>query len=124
MEKILVDTCIFIDIFRGDDSLLKCLKSIDTVINPIIYMELLQGSKDKTELSKIDKFLKYFELKPIDEATSLKSIELIKFFSKSHNLLIPDAIIAATSIISGYYLFTFNKKDFDFIPNINFFIPA
>ena len=124
MEKILIDTCIFIDIFRGDKDLLEYLKTLKVVISPIVYMELLQGTKDKMELNKIDKFLKQFELKQIDESISVKSIEMIRLYSKSHNLGIPDAIIASTSIIVKFPLFTFNSKDFKFIPEIKFFTPS
>jgi len=33
---------------------------------------------------------------------------------------VPDCLIAATSIITGYPLLTYNKKDFDFIEGIHF----
>ena len=43
---------------------------------------------------------------------------LIEQFAKSHGLLIPDAIIAATAIIHEIPLYTENIKDFKFIPNL------
>jgi len=52
---------------------------------------------------------------------SLKSIELIKSYTKSHNLRIPDAIIAATAISLDYPLFTFNVNDFKFIPTMKLY---
>ncbi len=36
----------------------------------------------------------------------------------SHGLLIPDAIIEATAIIHQIPLFTYNLKDFRFMPDI------
>ena len=123
MEKILVDSCIFIDIFRGDQKLYKLVKSLNVVINPIIYMELLQGAKNKQEQIQINNFLNYFDYIPLNEAISSKSIELIKLYSNSHNLLIPDAMIAATSLLNGFPLFTFNLKDFRYIPELTFYNP-
>ena len=46
---------------------------------------------------------------------------LMENYYLSHGLKIPDAIIAATSRYHGVSLFTFNKKDFRFIPDIKFF---
>lgn len=123
MEKILVDSCIFIDIFRGDQKLYKLVKSLNVVINPIVYMELLQGAKNKQEQIQINNFLNYFDYIPLNEAISSKSIELIKLYSNSHNLLIPDAMIAATSLLNGLPLFTFNLKDFRYIPELTFYNP-
>jgi predicted nucleic acid-binding protein len=39
-------------------------------------------------------------------------------YSKSHGLAIPDAIIAATSLVCNINLFTLNVKDFTFIKGI------
>ena len=36
----------------------------------------------------------------------------------SHGLQIPDAIIAATSIVYQIPLYTYNLKDFNFIPEL------
>ncbi|MBC8385887.1 MAG: PIN domain-containing protein [Candidatus Cloacimonetes bacterium] len=86
-------------------------------------MELLQGAKNKQEQIQINNFLNYFDYTPLNEAISSKSIELIKLYSNSHNLLIPDAMIAATSLLNGLPLFTFNLKDFRYIPELTFYNP-
>ncbi len=36
----------------------------------------------------------------------------------SHNLALPDAVIGATAIFYQMPLFTYNRKDFKFLPNI------
>ena len=53
--------------------------------------------------------------------TSRLAIELIEQFRLSHGLLIPDAIIAATAISFNLKLFTYNRKDFFFIPGIRLY---
>jgi predicted nucleic acid-binding protein len=40
---------------------------------------------------------------------------------RGHGLLIPDAIIAATAISFNLKLFTYNTKDFIFIPGIRLY---
>jgi len=118
MEKVLVDTCIFIDIFRGNKQLHQELLKIEIFLSSIVYMELIQGSRDKVELEKINKFLKKFKIISISRKISKKSMELMKKYSLSHGLLIPDAIIAASAIIKKLPLWTFNQKDFKFIDNL------
>jgi predicted nucleic acid-binding protein len=123
MEKILADACIFIDIFRGNYKLYLELMENEVVINSIIYMELIRGARDKNELKKIDKYLKGFEMIFIDEKISQEAMMLMKTYSLSHGLLIPDALIAATVISRHISLWSFNKKDFLFIEKINLFHP-
>jgi len=121
MEKVLVDSCIFIDIFRGNADLYGDLFKQKVFLNSIVYMELIQGSRDKIELEKIDKFLKDFKLLPITQKISEKSMELMKMYSISHGLLIPDALIAATAITQNLPLWTLNQKDFKFIRDLVLF---
>jgi predicted nucleic acid-binding protein len=45
-------------------------------------------------------------------------VELIKTYSKSHNLNLPDALIAATAIIKQMPLITLNLKDFKYIDEL------
>ena len=54
----------------------------------------------------------------IDEDISEKAVELITLYAKSHGLLIPDALIAATALVLGLPLFTRNISDFKYIPGI------
>ncbi len=121
MEKVLVDSCILIDIFRGNKNLYQELLTLKIFISSIVYMELIQGSRDKIELIKIDEFLKKFQIIPLNQAISEVSMELMKKCSISHGLLIPDALIAATAITKKLPLWTFNQKDFKFIGNLVLF---
>ena len=121
MEKILVDSCIFIDIFRGNNQLYRELRSQRVFLNSIVYMELIQGARDKSELEKIGNFLKDFNILPITEKISNRAMELMKLYSISHGLLIPDALIAATAITKNLPLWTLNRKDFRFIDRLILF---
>ena len=121
MEKILVDSCIFIDIFRGNRQLYQDLLKQKVFLNSIVYMELIQGSRDKIELKRINRFLKDFKILPITQKISKKSMELMKTYSNSHGLLIPDALIAATALIKNLPLWTFNRRDFQFIDRLILF---
>jgi predicted nucleic acid-binding protein len=51
----------------------------------------------------------------------MTAIELIKTYRLSHGLAIPDALIAATAIITELELFTYNQRDFRFISGLKLF---
>jgi len=54
----------------------------------------------------------------IDTEISRFAAILIGNFKLSNGLQIPDAIIGATAVIHQIPFFTYNIKDFDFIPGI------
>ncbi len=62
--------------------------------------------------------LRYYDFIDIDTATSRLATDLIEKFKLSHNIQIPDAIIGATAVVHQIPFYTYNTKDFDFIPGI------
>ncbi|MEA5139670.1 type II toxin-antitoxin system VapC family toxin [Arcicella rigui] len=121
---VLCDTNIFISAFNGRQDTISELDKIgfdDIVISSITLMELYQGMRNKTELAQMKKKMKYFDVIDIDAETSKLATDLIENFKLSHGLLIPDAIIGATSVIHRIPLFTYNLKDFSFIPNLDLY---
>ena len=51
------------------------------------------------------------------------AVDLVKQYCLSHKLKLPDAQIAATALLYNAELFTLNRKDFVFIPNLKFHEP-
>ena len=123
MEQVLVDTSILIDILRGRrDSILKGKDdNTDFAISVVTYMELLQGSRDKDEATKIEKIREVCRLIHLDLQISEQSLSLIKKYSLSHRLQIPDALIAATALMLNIPLLTLNKKDFHYISGLQLY---
>jgi len=78
-------------------------------------MELYYGALNKLELQRIRKYLGSFRIVHISVAISETAATLITQYAKSHNLQIPDALIAATALESQGELFTLNTRDFKFI---------
>ncbi|MDP3644906.1 MAG: type II toxin-antitoxin system VapC family toxin [Bacteroidota bacterium] len=123
-ELILCDTNIFISWFRGDLETRTRLQLIGLeyiLIPSVTVMELVQGTRNKKELIQLKKKLKAYHIIHFNEITSRLAIELIERHRLSHGLLIPDAIIAATAITFNLKLFTYNLKDFKFIPGIQIY---
>ena len=118
---VLCDTNIFISAFNGRQDTIDQLDRIgleEIVLSSVTVMELLQGMGNKEELAQMKKKIKYFDVVQIDEAISLKATEFIEIYKLSHGLSIPDAIIGATAIVHQIPLYTYNIRDFDFLPGI------
>jgi tRNA(fMet)-specific endonuclease VapC len=118
MIEYLIDTNIFIAILKGDAKLKLFVESLACALDTTVYTELIQGSKNKSEVQKIEKYLTRFELIHFDKNISQRTLELIRTYSKSHNLMFGGAVIAATCLENDLILLTYNVKDFRFIKNL------
>jgi len=123
MSVFLPDTNVLSKIFKGDLLVTQYVENLDAVIDATIYIECLQGSKANHEKRVIEKYLTRFPLLPITSATSLKAIELIRTYSNSHGLLLPDALIAATALENDLTIVTYNADDFKFLQNLKWLKP-
>jgi predicted nucleic acid-binding protein len=122
--KVFLDTCILIDILRGNRKIASIIaKDNKYVINSIVFMEIIRGARDKKELIQLQKFLSIFEIIEIDQQISSTARNLIIRYSLGFGLEIADALIASTCIVHNLKLWTFNKKDFLFIENLQLFEP-
>jgi len=126
---VICDTDVLIDYFdanqlRHNDTKIIIEETISLnqiAISAITKMELLFGATNKTEFNQIDKLTKRFGLLLINDEITGKALELMKTYRLSHGLAIPDAIIAATVIITKLELFTYNQRDFRFITGLKLF---
>ena len=123
MEKdfIMCDTNIFINWFNNDKNTIDKLNHIGLdkiAVSVITVMELIQGVDNKEQLQQLKKKIKHYAIVDFTKEVSELSLQLMANYKLSHNLQIPDAIIAATSVIYKIPLFTYNLKDFKYIPEI------
>jgi predicted nucleic acid-binding protein len=119
---VLCDTNILINYFNGNVETSEKLEQIgfeNVLLSSVTVMELIQGMTTKLELNQMKKILKYYDVLHFDQEISEKAILLIENYKLSHNLQIPDAIIGATALIHNVPLFTYNLKDFHFMPNLS-----
>ena len=122
--KYLLDTCILIDFLRGDPSVYDLLvpnKEIELSMSTVTMMELILGAFNKREVSYIQQAFKNINIVYINQEISKMAEDLIFSYSKSHNLQIDDAFIAATAIKTNRILITHNISDFTFIPDIQLY---
>lgn len=124
MSQFLPDTNVFSKIFGNNLLVKQFVESLDAAIDATIYIECLQGSKSNREKRVIEKYLMRFPLLPITSASSIRAIELIRNYSNSHGLMLPDALIAATALENDLAVVTYNIDDFKFIQGLKYLEPA
>jgi len=120
----LLDTCILIDFLRGEQNVYDLLVSNSKVklsMSTITMMELMIGALNKREANYIQKAFEKIDIIYIDTDISKMAEEFIIKYSKSHNLQIDDALIAATSVKMDVELITYNVSDFTFIPHLKLY---
>ena len=117
---ILLDTNILIEILKDNSQTQKKIASLQAPfsISSITAMELIYGARNKQEVQKLQQFIQLFNQIHLNESISARALQLITDYAKSHMLDIRDALIAASAIEYHASLFTYNRKDFRFIPRL------
>ena len=121
---IIVDSCVLIKAFRKDAIAINDLKEIAdcTAYSVITQLELLIGANTPQKKEAVNKVFESYYGIPLNPSISVKAIEIMRKYVNGQRIVsVPDCLIAATSITTGYPLLTYNKKDFDFIEGINFY---
>ena len=121
---VLCDTNILFHLLNGNEQVKKNLEKIgieNIAFSIITYAEAFAGSS-KVEAKSLKSFFTKHQLFHITEDASKIFNGLILSNLNRHSKWIPDALIAATAVSNQIEVFTLNRKDFDFIPNL-FIIP-
>ena len=120
MAVICLDTNILIEITKDNKETISNINKISEplCISSITVMEMLCGSRNKQEANTLKVFMEQFNIININEKASLLATNLIATYAKSHHLDIPDALIAASCIESNTMLWTYNLKDFRYLPKL------
>ena len=121
---VLCDTNILIELSKNNPNIsaeLRNIGNLNILISSVSAGEFIYGALNKAELVKIKKALNAVQVLHINEVVSEKALELLENYSLSHNLTVPDALIAATSLIHDLELYTLNIKDFKFIKGLELY---
>lgn len=119
-EILLVDTDVLIDYLRDKAEAISYLESRSEplLISVITVAELYAGVRDGAERTKLDEFVRAFEIVPVDREISVKGGLYRRDYVKSHNVGLADALIAATAEIHRARLVTLNVKHFPMLANV------
>ena len=116
-----IDTDVLIWYMRGNDNALQLIEnSDDFLISVVTYMELVQGMRNKNELSTLRRALHAWNanILYISEEISAKAMFTVEQYFLSHAIQLADALIGATAIDYGLPLLTGNDKHYKVIKGI------
>jgi predicted nucleic acid-binding protein len=111
---LLLDTCILVDLLRGNQVAASAVAAFDERPNvcAVSALELLAGARSQREETKIENVLATFSSVGIDDLMFRRAGRILYHYRKSHNLDFADALIAAVAEHSGLTLVTLNLKHF------------
>ncbi len=121
---IIVDSCVLIKAFRKDVIAINDLNEImnKTAYSVITQLELMIGANTPLKKEAMIKIFEAYYGIPLNSEISSKAVQIMyDYVSGQKSISVPDCLIAATALTTGYPLLTYNKKDFEFIEGINFY---
>ncbi len=119
----LLDTTVLIDLTKGSDDAIDFIdwqrkQGAVLCVSVISAMGLIVGCRNKREAEHARGLLDAFAMLHISPGISELAFEWLSDYSKSHGLLIPDALIGATAFHNDLVLKSDNLKDFRFLPGL------
>jgi predicted nucleic acid-binding protein len=121
---ILIDTNIFIEIYRDNIAIATIVDNIPEIaVCDVVRAELFYGARDKHDLQEIVTDLEGLSVLSLSQQISEMAVNFVKTYCLSHKLEFADALIASTAIFHNVELYTLNRKDFVFIPNLKLYEP-
>jgi tRNA(fMet)-specific endonuclease VapC len=123
---ILCDTNILIEFYKNNAPITAVLRAIgpeNLAISAVTAAELYYGALNQQELRQIKAHLGLLNTYHITLPISNRFLALMEAYVLSHKLSLPDALIAATALDHDVELYTLNRKDFRYIPELKLFSP-
>ena len=117
----MIDTDVLIWYLRGNKKSKETIEKLNGFfISVVTYMELVQGMRNKRELTTLRSALRKWNTKIlfINEDISAKAMFLVEQHYLSNSLVLADALIASTAISNGLQLLTGNVKHYKIINNL------
>ncbi|MEM6428133.1 MAG: type II toxin-antitoxin system VapC family toxin [Deinococcota bacterium] len=121
--RYLLDTGLLIRHLRGHKSTVQLLRGLGKAnrlcISTVTRLEIRAGAHaDEQQIT--NKLLARCVNLELDARVADKAGELIAAGKKpGRHILVPDAIIAATAVVYGITLVTFNLKDFEYVSGLS-----
>jgi len=111
---ILVDTDIAIDFLRGNRQALAYFKKESEAIcfSVVTVAEIHAGVRNKKEEAEIERLFSVFPVADVTREIAREAGRLVGMYHSSHSVEIPDAIVAATCLVSGLRLHTLNTRHY------------
>jgi hypothetical protein len=115
--SVLIDTDIVIEVLRGRNErvssrwLFVSDSSEILLVSPITLTEVRAGAFER-EQDAIANFFAPLTFVPVDERIGQLAGDYLRRYGKTHGLMIADALIAASAVLSNSALWTRNRKHY------------
>jgi predicted nucleic acid-binding protein len=118
--RLLIDTDVLIDYLRGYPDAVSYVEAQQErlLISVVTVAELYAGVREGEERSRLERFLRAFEIIPPDQRLAVQGGRYRRDSSKSYNVGLADALIAATATQWQVTLVTLNRKHFPMLQDV------
>ncbi|MBS3934355.1 MAG: type II toxin-antitoxin system VapC family toxin [Truepera sp.] len=119
-KHLLIDTDVLIDYLRGYPDAVSYMEAQQArlLISVMTVAELYAGVREGEERSRLERFLQAFEIILLDQRLAVQGGLYRRDYSKTHNVGLADAIIAATATERQVRLVTLNRKHFPMLQDV------
>ena len=118
---IIVDTDVLNDVLRGHPPAQQWLRSLGSIpvgIPGFVATELIQGARNLEEQQRLEAFFSGYELLWSDQVTCSQAFESFARLYLSQGTGILDAIIGQIAVAAGGIIYTFNRKHYEAINDL------
>jgi predicted nucleic acid-binding protein len=118
----ILDTNVVVDILNNQQPAINWFnpaQQIKLAITPIVWMETVEGARNKTELARLIRFLNRFPIEHALPEDHLWTMEQFGKFHLSHQIGFEDILIASVAARLAIPLYTLNIKHFAPLPDVD-----
>ena len=118
--RLLIDTDVLIDYLRDypDAVIYVEAQHEQLLISVVTVAELYAGVREGEERSRLERFLRAFEIIPLDLSLAVQGGLYRRDYRQSHNVGLADALIAATATQRQVALVTLNRRHFPMLQDV------
>jgi predicted nucleic acid-binding protein len=118
--QLLIDTDVLIDYLRDYPEAVSYVEARQErlLVSAVTVAELYADVREGEERMRLDRFLHAFEMVPVDMRLAIQGGLYRRDYSKSHNVGLADALIAATATQRQVPLVTLNSRDFPMLHDV------
>lgn len=119
MIDAVLDTSILVELLRQSPDALQWAQKNQNrryTITPIVWMETVQGARNKIERQQIMRFLRTYHIEHSTAADNYWAMLQLSRFHLSHGVELADVMIASVAARLGVPLYTLNIKHYAPLP--------
>jgi predicted nucleic acid-binding protein len=118
----LLDTNIIIDLLNQQNTAINWSASVhlqEFAITPVVWMETVEGARDRIERAQIIRFLRQFRIEhPTPGDNDWAMLQFGRFYL-SHGVEMADVMIASVAVRLSVTLFTLNIRHYAPLPDVD-----